>query len=86
MIVIMMSLAARPKILAAWTPLPGSPRRFAYGQGMCISIKVFRKNFIDACLYIGVKFYALKSLGLKQLGFPEPFGLRKSYVIQFLLE
>ena len=63
MMVIMMSLAARPKILAAWTPLPGSPRRFAYGQGICVSIKVFRKNFIDACLYMGVKFYALKSLG-----------------------
>jgi hypothetical protein len=32
-----------------------------------------------------VKFY-LKSLGLEKLEFPEPFGLRKPYVIQVSLE
>ena len=33
-IVMIKSLRARPKILAACTPLPGSPKAFAYGQGM----------------------------------------------------
>ena len=34
--VINRSLRARPKMRAAWTPSPGTPNTFAYGQGISI--------------------------------------------------